>query len=191
MNALDTTLVVIIAVFAIRGMFRGLITELTVLVALITGYILGFRLLLPVSVFLIGLFPSLPPFAAKIIAFAIVFVSVNIVLRMGAKALNKFASVASMQGLNRFAGGLFAAAKAAFFISIVFIGLELLPFTNYIKQNIGTTESSFYTPLRGFAPAVYNGIAYILPGDSTIQQKLDATLQKADSTAKNLIPPLY
>lgn len=191
MNSFDITLLVIIAVFAIRGIFRGLITELTVLIALITGYVLGFLYLDHGVLILQKFFPDLPEFAAKIIAFAVIFVAVNIVLRMVAKALNKFASFTFMQSVNKSAGGIFAAAKATLFISIAFLILEFIPFSTQIKISIGADQSSLYNPVRAFAPGVYKVITAIFPDDLNIQQKFEQSIQKADSTAKQYIPPIY
>ncbi len=191
MNSFDITLLVIIAVFAVRGVFRGLITELTVLIALIAGYVLGFLYLDQGVSFLQKYFPALPEFAAKIIAFAIIFVIVNIVLRMVAKALNKFASFTFMQSVNKSAGGIFAAAKAILFISIAFLVLEFIPFSTQIKNSLGASESSLYDPVRAFAPGVYRVVTAIFPDDLNIQEKFEKSIQKADSTAKEYIPPIY
>ena len=191
MNSFDTTLIVIISVFAIRGVFRGLITELTVLIALIAGYILGFMYMDRGVALLISFFPALPEFAAKIVSFALIFVLVNIVLRLAAKALNKVARFTFMQSVNKAAGGIFAAAKATLIISIAFLILELLPFSTEIQKKIGADESFIYQPVRRFAPLVYNTVTAIFPEDMQLQEKLEQTMQKADSTAKEYIPPIY
>ena len=191
MNSFDTTLIVIIAVFTIRGVFRGLITELTVLIALITGYILGFMFMSDGVHLLQKYFPALPEFAAKMTAFALIFVTVNIVLRLLAKMLNKVATFTFMQPINRSAGGLFAAAKATLILSIAFLVLEFLPFTEIIQKNIGAKESSLYQPVKSFAPMFYKAVTAILPEDANLQEKFEQTIQKADSTAKEYIPPIY
>lgn len=191
MNSFDTTLIVIVAVFTIRGVFRGLITELTVLIALITGYILGFMFMSDGVRLLQKYFPALPEFAAKMTAFALIFIIVNIVLRLLAKMLNKVATFTFMQPINRSAGGLFAAAKATLILSIAFLVLEFLPFSEVIKKNIGAKESSLYQPVKSFAPLFYNAVTAILPEDANLQEKFEQTIQKADSTAKEYIPPIY
>lgn len=191
MNSFDITLLVIIAVFAIRGIFRGLITELTVLIALIAGYVFGFLYLDYGMLFLQKFFPALPEFAAKIISFAIIFLFVNILLRLLAKGLNKFASFTFMQPVNKSAGGIFAAAKATLFLSIAFLILEFIPFSSQIKVSIGAQQSGLYEPVRAFAPFVYRTVTAIFPDDLNIQEKFEQTIQKADSTAKQYIPPIY
>lgn len=191
MNSFDITLLVIISVFAIRGIFRGLITELTVLIALIAGYVLGF-IYLPQGVHILHkIFPSLQEFATKAIAFTAIFLIVNITLRLLAKMLNKVASFTFMQSVNKTAGGIFAAAKAALFISIFFILLEFIPFSGQIKKSSGAEDSSLYKPIRAFAPLVYNAVTAVVPGDLRLQEKLDQTIQKIDSTKKEYIPPVF
>ncbi len=191
MNSFDITLLVIISVFAIRGIFRGLITELTVLIALIAGYVMGFIYLTQGVQILHKIFPSLAEFASKAIAFTAIFLIVNITLRMLAKMLNKFASFTFMQSVNKTAGGVFAAAKASLFISIFFILIEFIPFSGQIKKSSGAEESGLYKPIRAFAPLVYNAVTAVVPGDFKLQEKLDQTIQKIDSTKKEYIPPIF
>ncbi len=191
MNSFDITLLVIISVFAVRGIFRGLITELTVLIALIAGYVLGFTYMQAGVDILRSFFPALPEFATRFIAFTIIFLAVNITLHLLAKMLNKFASLTFMQSVNKIAGGFFAAAKASLILSIAFILLEFIPFSGQIKKNSGAEESRLYQPLRAFAPMVYNGVMAVVPGDFQLQDKVDKTIQKADSTAKEYIPPIF
>lgn len=191
MNSFDLILIIIISLFTIRGVFRGLITELTVLIALIAGYVLAFRFMDNGVLFLQSYFPLLQEFAVKIIAFVAIFLIVNIVLRLLAKVLNKFASFTFLQPINKIAGGIFGAAKVMLLVSIAFIILEFLPFSTAIRQSIGATESFLYKPLRAFAPGVYKIITAVLPEDSGIQDKLEQTIQKADSTAKEYVPPIF
>ncbi len=188
MNSFDSILIVIIAVFTVRGIFRGLITELTVLIALIAGYVLAFLYLDNAVRMLQTYFPHLQEFAAKTIAFILIFLIVNIVLRIAAKALNKFASFTFMQPVNKIAGGLFAAAKAALIISIVFLIVEFLPFSQTVKKASGAQESALYQPILKFAPWMYKTITYIFPEKYGIEETFERNLQKVDSTAQQFVP---
>jgi len=188
MNSFDSILIVIIAVFAIRGIFRGLITELAVLIALIAGYILAFLYLDNAVQALQTYFPNLQEFAAKTIAFILIFLIVNIVLRLAAKALNKFASFTFMQPVNKIAGGLFAAAKATLILSIVFLIVEFLPFSNTVKKVSGAQESALYQPVHDFGPWLYKAATAIFPAEYGIEETFEKNIQKVDSTAKQLVP---
>ncbi len=188
MNSFDSILIVIIAVFTVRGIFRGLITELTVLIALIAGYVLAFLYLDNAVGMLQKYFPNLQEFAAKTIAFILIFLIVNIVLRLTAKALNKFASFTFMQSVNKIAGGLFAAAKATLIISIVFLIVEFLPFSKTVKKASGAQESALYQPILEFAPWMYKTITYIFPEKYGIEETFERNLQKVDSTAQQFVP---
>jgi len=191
MNSFDLILIIIISLFTIRGIFRGLITELSVLIALIAGYVLAYRFMDSGVMFLQSYFPLLQDFAAKIIAFVGIFLIINIALRLLAKVLNKFASFTFMQPVNKTAGGVFGAAKVTLLLSIAFIILEFLPFSTGIQRSIGATESFLYKPVRAFAPGFYKITTAIIPEDSGIQDKIEQTIQKADSTAKEYVPPIF
>jgi len=189
MNTLDAILIIIIVLFAIRGIFRGLITELIVLISLTAGFMLAFSYAGTGIKILQKYFPLLPEFAAKIIAFIIIFLVINIVLRLIGKMLNRFAKFAYLQSINRLAGGLFALTKVSMIISVVFVLIEILPFAPVILKAINAHQSFLYPYLRDFAPMVYQSIAAVIPGAGAHYDQLWKTMQQVDSTAKHLVKP--
>lgn len=189
MNSLDLILIIIISLITIRGIFRGLINELVVLVALFLGFIVAFLFLSTASGFLIHLFPAISPGVAKIISFIVLFIGVNIAIRLTGKVLNKLATFTFLQPVNKLAGGLFAFGKSVLIISIVFMIIDFLPFSQNINRAIGVGNSSVYEPVKAFAPLIYNGVTMLAPNSDQLQKEFMHTIQKADSTSRDLLIP--
>lgn len=189
MNSLDVILSIIIIIFTIRGIFRGLITEFIVLSALILGYILALTYLDYGVKLLIHFFPALPEFAARILSFVIIFLIVNIILRSVGRLLNRLIKYVFLKSINRLAGGFFAFTKAVFIISLTIILIGFIPFSAQAFKHIGAEQSKLFYPIRQFAPQVYKVVISVLPGGAELHQKVIQTIQQADSTAKDMINP--
>ncbi len=197
MNSLDVILLVIIIIFTIRGVFRGLITEFIVLTAIIGGFITAFSCLEYGIVILIHFFPELPEFAARVTAFAAIFLVVNILLRSLGKILNHLIKQISLKSVNRLAGGIFACLKIVLILSLILIMFDyillslndFMPVSGRVLEFIGANDSRLYMPIKQFAPQVYTAAASIIPGSGEIHRKVIDTIQQADSTARSVIKP--
>jgi uncharacterized membrane protein required for colicin V production len=173
----------------IRGVFRGLISELAILIALILGFIITFTFLSDGVKFTMSLFPELPEFAARIIVFIILFLIVNIIIRLLSNMLNKFAKVTFLQPVNKIAGGVFAFIKITLILSILIILVEFLPFSEQFLNAIGREESVSFNFVRNFALNIHNIVTAIFPASESLNTKMMDTINNADSTAKELIKP--
>ena len=189
MTQFDIVIFILLALFTARGIFRGLVTELIMLISLILGFIIAFTYFPQVQNILLKTFPLLPGFAAQILAFIFLFLAVNIVLRLLGKALNKFVHFTFLNSINRIAGGLFGFFKAALLVSLFILVIEQTPFTMQIKRAIGADKSISYNPLKNVAPAVYDFLLALIPGENRLQQDIIDSIQKVDSTTKKLVNP--
>lgn len=189
MNYLDFFFIIVITLVTIRGVFRGLITELAILIAIILGFVISFTFLNDGVKLIMTQFSDLPEFAARIIVFIVLFLAVNIIIRLLSKILNKFAKITFLQPVNKIAGGLFAFIKVAVILSILIILIEFVPFSDQFMNALGKEESISYTFVRNFAPAVHGILTAVLPGSDSLHEKMMQTIDSADSTAKELIKP--
>ena len=187
MNYLDFFFIITISIVTIRGVFRGLISELAILIALILGFIITFTFLNDGVRLITGVFPDLPEFAARIIVFIFLFLIVNIVIRLLSNILNKFAKVTFLQPVNKIAGGVFAFIKITLILSLLIILIEFVPFSESFFNALGKEESISFSFIRNFAPALYTIITAVFPGSESLNTKMMQTINNADSTAKELI----
>lgn len=190
MNYLDFFFVIIIILVTIRGIFRGLISELAILIAIILGFVISITFLSDGVQLIRSQFPDLPEFAARIIVFIFLFLIVNIIIRLLSNILNKFAKITFLQPVNKVAGGVFAFVKVTIILSIVIILIEFIPLSEQFMNALGKKESLTYSFVRNFAPNVHHVLTYILPGSESLHDRMMHTINNADSTAKKLIKPL-
>ena len=170
MNSLDLFLFIPIAVGFVFGLFKGLIKELTSLAAIVLG-IYGAKLLAPfVSGILMGSF-DISSTTAKPIAYFLLFVSIAIVLLLGAKMLDKFFESISLGGLNKLMGGFFGALKYALILSVL---LNIFNALDSLVSVINTEkkESSIcYKPLLKLGPVLwYEAKKYNSPENNTLKK---------------------
>ncbi len=164
MNSLDIFLLIFIAYFTIRGVFRGLIKELIIVLALILGYYLAMSLYEPLGKWLVLNFKSLPQTGSQILAFVLIFVVVNVALRILGSVLEKLIKLVFLNPLNRLGGALFGFLKSLFFLSIIVFILRLIPYSPKFLQKIGAGQSLIWPFVVYFSTYVFQILAAVVPG---------------------------
>jgi membrane protein required for colicin V production len=77
MNSLDIGILLIAALFFIRGIFRGFVFELVTVVGLILGYIISITYLSLLAGYVLSFFPTAPESIVNLISFFVLFVGTN------------------------------------------------------------------------------------------------------------------
>jgi len=124
MNAVDIVLVVVFALFAIRGYWRGFLRELFGLLGLAIGGVAAVRLT-PQGVEYLGQYLALPAPILTGLAFVGIFVIVHTAVNIVGLLFDRLAKAIFLSGINRLAGALFAAGKGAVVMALVLFGLHL------------------------------------------------------------------
>ncbi len=189
MNSIDFIIAVILLYFSIRGLFRGLIMELIVLLALFAGFFVATTYLTSGQSLLVKYVPGMPAGAAKVLAFILIFLVINIALRLLGKLLTKVATITLMQPVNRIAGFLFGGLKGVLMVSIVFIVLDFMPASGQWISPQLTAGSQLYQPMRRIAPAAYKILSTVLPGGEVWENKLQDLPGVKDKVAKDILNP--
>ncbi len=169
MNVLDIVLGVFLLVGLFQGFRKGFFVELASLLGLILGVIGAIYFSHFVSGFLIKFF-SWKEQTVNLVAFAITFIGIVILVSMLAKVLTQMADIAALGLINKFFGGVFGLLSSAFFLSV------LLLFFNSFEQDFSILEeekkeaSILYKPISSLAPMVLPKLIkelneYIEPAD--------------------------
>jgi len=187
MNYFDVILVIVISIITIRGLIRGLITELMILIALILGFFIATFYLADVSGFLVHTFPSLPEVGARILAFIGLFLAVNISIRLLSRMLNQFAKFTFLQPVNKIAGAAFAFLKVVLILSIIFLIADLIPHSEILLRQLHIDQSLLFYPIKNVAPGLYSLLIYVLPGHREIYDEFLDMFNWADTTARTII----
>ena len=136
-----------------KGLKKGIIKELLSLITLLLGVYGATHFSEQIQPFLIKHLPNYEPFL-PVIAFAIIFVFIAVLIRLFGLALDKLIKLVALGFVSRLLGGFFGVLKSAFVISALLLifntidhHLELIP--------KGQKKSSLlYLPISQIIPAV-------------------------------------
>ena len=160
MNSIDLVVIIVTSFFLLRGLFRGFILELTIVVGLFVGYILAASYHELISGILTSYFLQLPESAADIISFALIFITINIILRIVAGIITKTLKFAMLGWLNRMLGAVFGTIKSVIILSITIFIFNLIPFSELFLQKAGKNESFFFPLLEMIGPELYKQVEH-------------------------------
>lgn len=167
MNLIDIILIIPLVWFTYRGFVKGFIIEATSLVALVGGIYAGMHFSYYASNLLNDTFPNMRDEYVTILAFAITFVIVVIVVFLIGRLVEKLINLIALGFLNRLAGAILGLLKAGVLLSIILVIInkvddDLISAEN--KQN-----SMLYGPVEGIAPYLFYRIIeldFFRAGDS-------------------------
>jgi membrane protein required for colicin V production len=155
---LDVIAIALLVLAVYKGLRKGLIVALFSFIAFIVGLAAALKLSALAAGY-IGDTISISEKWLPVIAFILVFLIVVLLIRLGARLIEKFVQVALMGWLNRL-GGVFFYILIYFFIYsiLLFYGAQL----GIIKSE--TMEgSTAYQVIAPFAPGVIDTLAIVFP----------------------------
>lgn len=158
MGIIDIVLLIIIGVFAIKGLIKGLVMEVFGLLALIAGYIVAFKYshVFAKPVQSLGLDGKASGAIGYVLAFLVAYIVVIVIGSMLSKAFKEV----KLGALNRGGGFLFGAIKSAVILGLLLSAvITVLPKDAAFNKNLqqGTVSGN----LAKISPFVYkmmNGI---------------------------------
>ncbi|MDR2927018.1 MAG: CvpA family protein [Cytophagaceae bacterium] len=164
MNIFDIIVFIIVIAAFIRGIIKGFIIELAALLGLILG-IVG-------AVFLSGIVAGwLEGYVAArfvpVLAFILVFAGILVGIHLLARAINSLVKAISLGWLNRILGGFFAVLKAALFVSILLLIIDVFGLSEKIITPHVRNSSYLFNPISRLAPRAFDmfriGYEHLLP----------------------------
>lgn len=115
MSWLDIIILLPLLIGLVRGLMKGLVIEIASIVAIVLGYI-GSRLWGAMfAAWLIKQF-SWPETVCMVVAYALLFIGISLLLHILARALSKLFQKVSLGWLNRLLGGVFGTLKWAIIV---------------------------------------------------------------------------
>lgn len=154
MSIIDIILAALLLFGFIRGIFKGLFVEIASLVALVLGVYGAIHF----SYFAADFLESKVDWNEKtinIIAFAITFVIIVLVISLAGKALTKLADFAALGLLNKLLGGVFGALKVGLILSILLIMFNKLNNTLPFMEKEDLEKSILYESVKSLAPMIF------------------------------------
>lgn len=155
---LDFIFVVLIVFAVLKGYQQGLIVGLFSLVAVIIGLAAAMKLSVVMASY-IGKAVKLSDEWLPVISFAVVFLLIILLIRLGAKAIEKTVEFALMGWLNKIGGiVLFAAIYITVFSVLIFYAEQLK-----ILQPDTINKSITYSFIQPWGPKAINGMGSVIP----------------------------
>lgn len=154
MSTFDIVILGLLLFGFIRGLMKGLFVELASLIALIAGVYGAIHFSYFVSGYLVD-YVDWEEKYISIVAFAITFIAIVVVIALLGKMLTKVADFASLGFLNKLLGGVFGILKIGVILSVILLIFDKLNSTlPFVDKNV-TEESILYEPVRDLAPMLF------------------------------------
>jgi membrane protein required for colicin V production len=157
MTVIDIVLGALLLFGLVRGLFKGLFVEVASLLALILGVYGAIHF----SNFAASFLENRVDWDEKylnIVAFAITFVVIVLIIGLAGKALTKLADFAALGILNKLLGGVFGALKIGLILSVILIVFEKMNNTLPFVNDTDLEESILYKPVKSVAPIIFPNI---------------------------------
>ena len=154
MNFLDIIFIVPLLFALYRGFKKGLIHMIASLAALLLG-IIGAIKLRPAFAVLLDFVFNFAPEHLNVIAFAVAFVTIVIVIHIVAFFVDKIIKAVALNFVNRILGMSFGLVVTAFVISIILWPINEVNREKQVIKPEHIEGSLLYKPLSAFAPALF------------------------------------
>jgi len=157
MSVIDIVLAALLLFGLIRGVIKGLFVEIASLVALVAGVYGAIHF----SDFAGDLLQEQFEWDQKyisIVAFAITFVIIVLVISLAGKALTKLADFAALGIINKLLGGVFGALKIGLILSVILIVFNKMNNTIPFADEADLETSILYNPVKSLAPMIFPSI---------------------------------
>lgn len=155
---IDIIFAVLVAIAAIRGYSSGLVVAVFSFLAYMIGLAAALKLSALVAGWL-GQNVNVSQQWLPVISFFLVFLGVVLLVRMGAKAIEKSLNIVMLGWVNKLGG------MAFFIVLYLMIGSIFLFYAEQMKWiSPETTRSSqTYPLLKSWGPSIINGLSVVLP----------------------------
>jgi membrane protein required for colicin V production len=177
---LDIIVAVILILAVIRGYRQGLIVALFSLIAFIIGIAAAMKLSV-VAAGYIGKAVNISDKWLPIISFVVVFLIVVLLVRLGAKFIQKTVELAMLGWVNRVGGILLNIGLYIIIFSVMLFYADLM---NFIKPET-KTESVTYSYIQPWGPKLMDGLGKIIPVFQGMFQDLEDFFDKVSKE----VPP--
>ena len=159
-DGFDLCMLLIILIFALKGLFSGFTGEIFSLIGLVGGIYLGLTRSAPVGDVIQSWFPTISPSLSHIIAIAIVFFAVCIVCAIIGRLFKALLSFVALGSLDRLCGLVLGAVKGA---AIVIIIVLCLTRAQSLLPGIDLSASRAVNIVRYYMPAIEEKLDQLLP----------------------------
>jgi membrane protein required for colicin V production len=154
MNILDIIILILLVIFTIQGFRKGLVAELSSLVALVLGVYIAFYFSDVTADFLREFF-GIDNKYLKLIAFVLTLVLVIVAVAAIGKVIEKIISALMLGFFNRLTGAVFGVIKGMLVLSLIIMLLNYLGLDESLISKERQQKSRLYEEVESFAPFIF------------------------------------
>lgn len=172
MNILDLIIGVILILFALSGLRKGLIQEAFYLASFIIG-IYGALFFSSMIGDWLSTVINIGTEYISIAAFIITFILFFLVVRLAGRALSSVIEAISLGFIDKIGGALFGILKGALLLSIIIMVMNVLGITGFIDKKVRNT-SPLYTYTEQIANTLYKN-------QDIVKESIDNSFNKIEN----------
>jgi len=177
MNYIDFILITLLIFGVARGFMDGLIKEVASLAALILGIWGAIKFSSYTAAQLYDLFDMTGRYVG-IIAFAITFVIIVIIIHFIGMVIDKFVTSVSLGFLNRLLGLVFGLVKTALILSVILVVLNAVDARHPFLPKEKIEHSRLYNPIADLVPSLFPVL-----GEGSFEHSFDSFKKKPGGVA--------
>jgi membrane protein required for colicin V production len=171
-----------------RGFMKGMIMEVGTLVAFFLGVWGGMKFSDLIAGWIRDMSGSQSDYI-PLIAFALVFVGILMLVFGVAKLIEKLMEKASLSVVNKIAGGIFGCFKFLLIISVLFFVIDAVEKSVTVIPSAVKDNSLLYRPVASVAPVVIPGLrdsdlGKMMPDADSAGVDIDVSISPKDSAGK-------
>ncbi|MGV8812724.1 MAG: CvpA family protein [Gelidibacter sp.] len=154
MSVFDIVLIGLIGFGLVRGLMKGFFVEIASLIALVAG-VYGAIHFSNYAETLIDENSEWDEKTVNIVAFAVTFLIIVLVIALAGKAMTKLADFAALGLVNKIFGGFFGALKTALILSVVLNIFDSMNRAVPLTDEKSIEDSALYSPVKGLVPMIF------------------------------------
>jgi membrane protein required for colicin V production len=155
---IDIICIILLVLAVIRGYQRGLIVGIFALLAILIGLAAAMKLSIVVAGYL-GDTVKISDRWLPVISFAVVFIGVVLLVRLGANAIEKAVQAITLGWLNRLGGIILYVVIYITAFSVILFYLEMLG----LIRSETISKSATYTLIQPWGPKAIDAMGVVLP----------------------------
>ena len=154
MSVLDIVLIAFIGLGFVRGLMKGFFVEIASLIALIAGVYGAIHFSNYAATFIYKN-AQWDQKTVNVVAFAVTFLIIVLVIALAGRALTKLADFAALGIVNKLLGAIFGALKMALILSVVLNIFDNMNRAIPLTDEESVAKSSLYNPVKSFVPLLF------------------------------------
>lgn len=177
MNFLDIIIAVIILLFALKGLRKGIIIEVVTLIAFVVG-IYGAMHFSDFTAEHMVEYIEVNPKYLNTVAFILTFILLVILVNLIGRAVSKLVKAMNLGFFDKLGGFLFGAAKGVLLCSVLLMVLINLQWAGFLKEEV-KKESMLYPYVEMTVPYLYQGFDLV---KDFVKEKLPQEEEQKDES---------